>query len=60
MRYQGLKAITTTDNLIDMIRFEILNNHNFYGAFINAEGVDFAEKYGAVWKFLWKQVWLLT
>ena len=43
MRDQGLKAIPTTDNLIDMVIFEILNNLNFYGAFINAE-VDFIEE----------------
>ena len=40
MRDQGLKAISTTDNLIDMVIFEILNNLNFYGAFINAAKVD--------------------
>ena len=44
MRDQGLKAIPTKDNLIDMIIFEILNNLNIYGAFINAEEVDFIEK----------------
>ena len=44
MRDQGLKAIPTTDNLIDMVIFEILNNLNFYGAFINAEEVDFIEE----------------
>ena len=47
MRDQGLKAIPTTDNLIDMVIFEILNNLNFYGAFINAEEVevDFIEQF---------------
>ena len=44
MRDQGLKAIPTTDNLIDMVIFEILNNLNFYGAFINAAEVDFIEE----------------
>ena len=44
MRDQGLKATPTTDNLIDMVIFEILNNLNFYGAFINAEEVDFIEE----------------
>ena len=44
MRDQGLKGIPTTDNLIDMVIFEILNNLNFYGAFINAEEVDFIEE----------------
>ena len=44
MRDQGLKAITTAVNLIDMVIFEILNNLNFYGAFINAEEVDFIEE----------------
>ena len=44
MRDQGLKAIPTTDNLIDMVIFEILNNLNFYGAFINAKEVDFIEE----------------
>ena len=44
MRDQGLKAITTAVNLIDMVIFEILNNLNFYGAFINAEEVDFTEE----------------
>ena len=44
MRNQGLKAITTTGNLIDMVIFEILSNLNFYGAFINAEEVDFIEE----------------
>ena len=44
MRNQGLKAITTTVNLIDMVIFEILSNLNFYGAFINAEEVDFIEE----------------
>ena len=44
MRDQGLKAIPTTDNFIDMISFEILNNLNSYGAFINAEEVDFIEE----------------
>ena len=41
---QGLKAMPTTDNLIDMVIFEILNNLNFYGTFINAEEVDFIEE----------------
>ena len=44
MRDQSLKAIPTTDNLIDMVIFEILNNLNFYGAFINAAEVDFIEE----------------
>ena len=44
MRDQDLKATPTTDNLIDMVIFEILNNLNFYGAFINAEEVDFIEE----------------
>ena len=44
MRDQGLRAIHTTDNLIDMVIFEILNNLNFYGAFINAKEVDFIEE----------------
>ena len=44
MRDKGLKAIPTTDNLIDMVILEILNNLNFYGAFINAEEVDFIEE----------------
>ena len=44
MRDQGLKATPTTDNLIDMVIFEILNNLNFYGAFINTEEVDFIEE----------------
>ena len=44
MRDQSLKAIPTRDNLIDMVIFEILNNLNFYGAFINAEEVDFIEE----------------
>ena len=44
MRDQGLKATPTTDNIIDMVIFEILNNLNFYGAFINAEEVDFIEE----------------
>ena len=46
MRNQSLKAIPTTHNLIDMASFEILNNLNFYGAFINAEEVDFIEELG--------------
>ena len=44
MRDQGSKAIPTTDNLTKMVIFEILNNLNFYGAFINAEEVDFIEE----------------
>ena len=44
MRDQGSKAIPTTDNLTNMVIFEILNNLNFYGAFINAEEVDFIEE----------------
>ena len=44
MRDQGLKAVPTAHNLIDMVIFEILNNLNFYGAFINAEEVDFIEE----------------
>ena len=44
MKDQSLKAIPTTDNLIDMVIFEILNNLNFYGVFINAEEVDFIEE----------------
>ena len=44
MRDQDLKAITTTDNLIDMVIFEILNNFNFYGSFINAEEINFIEE----------------
>ena len=44
MRDQSLKAIPTTDNLIDMVIFETLHNLNFYGAFINAEEVDFIEE----------------
>ena len=44
MRNQGLKEITTAGNLIDMVIFEILSNLNFYGAFINAEEVDFIEE----------------
>ena len=44
MRDQGSKAIPTTDNLTKMVIFEILNNLNFYGAFINAAEVDFIEE----------------
>ena len=45
IRDQGLKAIpTTTDNLINMVIFEILNNLKFHGAFINIEEVDFMEE----------------
>ena len=44
MTDQGLKAIRTTDNLIDTVIVEILNNLDFYGAFIKAEEVDFIEK----------------
>ena len=44
MRDQDLKAIPTTDNLVDMVMFEILNNLNLYGAFINAEEVDFIKE----------------
>ena len=44
VRDQGLKAIPATDNLTNMVIFEILNNLNFYGAFINAEEVDFIEE----------------
>ena len=47
MRDQGLKARPTTDNyLTDMVIIEILNNLNFYGAFINTEEVevDFIEQ----------------
>ena len=44
MRDQSLKAIPTRDNIIDMVIFEILNNLSFYGAFINAEEVDFIEE----------------
>ena len=48
MRDQGLKARPTTDNyLTDMVIIEILNNLNFYGAFINTEEVevDFIEQF---------------
>ena len=44
MRDQSLKAIPTTNNLIDMVSFEILNNLNFYGAFINSQKVEFIEE----------------
>ena len=44
MRDQGSKAIPTTDNLTKIVIFEILNNLNFYGAFINAAEVDFIEE----------------
>ena len=44
MRDQGLKAIPITYNLIDMVIFEILNDLNFYRAFINAEEIDFIEE----------------
>ena len=44
MRDQGLKAIPTTNNLINMVSFEILNSFNFYGAFTNVEEVDFIEE----------------
>ena len=44
IRDQGLKAIPTTDNLLNMVIFENLNNLKFYGAFINIEEVDFIEE----------------
>ena len=44
MRDQGSKAIPTTDNLTKMVIFEVLNNLNFYEAFINAAEVDFIEE----------------
>ena len=41
MKDQGLKAIPNTNNFIDMVSFEILNNLNFFRASINAEVVHF-------------------
>ena len=41
MKDQGLKAIPNTNNFIDMVSFEILNNLNFFRASINAEVVNF-------------------
>ena len=38
---QGLKVIPNTNNFIDMVSFEILNNLNFFRASINAEVVNF-------------------
>ena len=55
MRDQGLKATPTTDNLIDMIIFEILNNLNFYLAFINAEKLTSLKNWSGM-KIFQKQV----
>ena len=44
MRHENVKAIPSNSELLTMIKFEVLNNLDYYDKFINSADVDFAHE----------------
>ena len=43
-RQENVKAIPSNSELLDMIKFEVLNNLDYYGKFINSVDVNFVHE----------------
>ena len=43
MQYGGVKATPSKMELMSMLKFEVLNNIDYYGAFVNYKDTDFVE-----------------
>ena len=44
MRHRNVKAIPSNSELLTMIKYEVLNNLDYYGKFINSADVDFVHE----------------
>ena len=51
MQYEGIKAIPAKTELLSMVKFEILNNIEYYGSFFNFKDTDFLEELDAYINF---------
>lgn len=57
MTHENVKAIPSNSELLTMIKFEVLNNLDYYGKFINSVDVDFGTQIRALCRSVKLWIW---